>query len=216
MLNKTKGFLGFLIATGCVLIWTSFIPFDPFGTHSHILQDVGIWIIGTGLIGLALVLILLGLNQAIRFRKEPRRVVYRSKRNTRFVAVLTVSLLVVTGFVWVLVPELLAIGTLSPSEVRKHPNKYLGENVTVEGYFFGVTMPSYTENFELEDITSGMISDDKVVEDPTEVIGVIIVGEKGTSVISGAKYRFTGTVEDAGIFGMLYGVMLVVQEVEPA
>ena len=51
-------------------------------------------------------------------------------------------------------------GALSPGEVREHPHKYLGENITVEGYYSGagLCMPNYPAE-DLEDIADAIYLD---------------------------------------------------------
>lgn len=140
MWNKLKGFLGFLIVAGCIMVWFSFIPIDPLRTHSGQLGWYGLLLAGFSFLAFFIVLILHGVNEHIhRFRPEPRRIVRRSKGVTKAVAVVSVLALFITGLGWWLArPYLLAWGALSPDEVASHPEQYLGEEVSVVGYYYSL------------------------------------------------------------------------------
>lgn len=112
----------------------------------------------------------------------------------------------------------LGSSALSPSEVREHASKYLGKEIIVEGYFSGVTIPTFTENYELENTTLGVIAEKIPAESLNQILAVEILGD--LDVISGEKYRFTGVLEKTEFAqydpsGYL-SIILKASKVEPA
>jgi hypothetical protein len=81
--------------------------------------------------------------------------------------------------------------SLSPSEVREHPDEYLGKTIKVEGWYdsyFGILPKNHCHQLALRiDLPENM------------------------NLFNGAKYRFTGILVEADD-----SVKLVVSSVEPA
>ena len=99
---------------------------------------------------------------------------------------------------------------LSPVEVRQHPDKYFGQEITVDGYWWEWVMPI------------GMMSQNSVVQSPEEFIATY----GGTGLLSGGTYRITGILKAVptsildSTWGLFYSstrvsVYLEVTNVEP-
>lgn len=89
------------------------------------------------------------------------------------------------------------IGHLSPSEVRKHPEKYLDKNITIRGY--------YTTFFNLL-LTDGIIVD-KMPSTESEYQealsqGLYVEFAEGVTAYDGAKYDFTGRLKGEEVNGI--------------
>lgn len=138
MWNKLKGFLGFLNLAGCLIIWLSFIPIDPLRIYSETLGHYGWLLVGFSFLAFSIVLVLHGINEYFyRFKPEPRRRIWRSKRVTRAIATVFILTVLITGLGWWFGrPYLLALGALSPEEVAIHPERYQGEKISVVGYYY--------------------------------------------------------------------------------
>ena len=196
MWNKLKGFLGFLFVAGCIMVWLSFIPVSPLETYSRSLEWYGLLLLGFASLAFFIVLILHGINQYLyRFKPEPRRVVWRSKRVTRAVAAIFILTLLITGFGWGLArPYLLALGALSLDEVVKNPKLYENEKISVVGYYF--RWPLFGED--------GFILSTSIYEAPTSWDAFVnlmsgawlsVKLPPGTKAYTGQKYVFTGVIE---------------------
>ncbi|KXB07975.1 hypothetical protein AKJ58_01310 [candidate division MSBL1 archaeon SCGC-AAA385D11] len=85
---------------------------------------------------------------------------------------------------------------LSPSEVREHPNQYLGEKITIEGYYLPVWG----------------ICEKTLGNDPYSEI-VYVKNASNFNLIGGGEYRFTGVLEQSETY-VWCGVCLNLLEVE--
>jgi hypothetical protein len=213
MWNKTKWFCALLVAIGCILIWTTFLPIPLTWAYSYYFQQIGILFVGAGLGLFVLICIILGINSVFRFKREPHFVIFRSKKVTKFVGILIMVLLSVTAFLWWLIPYVLRIGVLSPSEVRQHSGKYLEKEITVEGYYGG---PGILEPFFPH---VGAISEEYPWEDPLKVIGVETSGIKNITLVEGNRYRFKGILKQTKSvnpsLAILFPVTLVASQANP-
>lgn len=212
MWNKLKGFFGFLIIAGCIMIWLSFIPIDPIKIYSGSLEQYGLQIIGFGSLAFFIVLVLHGINEHLhRFKPEPWRVVWRSKRVTRAVATIFILMLLITGLGWWLGrPYLLALGALSLDEVANNPKQYENENISVVGYYcsdmFGIfrAMGFNIDGFispiniseiftSLERLEDWMNYQRDVLSGQTKQLFVKLPPD--TNAYTGRKYIFNGVIE---------------------
>jgi hypothetical protein len=69
-------------------------------------------------------------------------------------------------------------GELSPAEVRTHASKYLGKQITVEGYWEALYSPL------------GIMA-----ETPNQIVNGELATYGGVGLLSGGKYRITGVLE---------------------
>lgn len=94
-------------------------------------------------------------------------------------------------------------GALSPTEVRTHASKYLGKEITVEGYWMALYPPL------------GIMA-----EIPMQLVNGVLATQGGVGLISGGKYRITGVlgiIPDSLTQYVPYGVSVYLQvtKVEP-
>lgn len=209
MWDELKGLGGLLFFVGCIITWVAFLAprINPtWISDPYQLWQWGVLVLGVG-IGIFVLAWMLGAISGVRFRR--RRTYYdfvrgrRVDRRTKRIAMFIIGGLVLTIIAWGLItygPEVarwvgehVGSGVLPPSEIRAHPSKYIGKEVAVEGYFFWMSLPSYTENFELTYVTSGVIAEKYPAESMYEVLAVIV--SENVNVISGEKYRFAGVLE---------------------
>jgi hypothetical protein len=212
MWNKLKGFLGLLVTAGCVMIWSSFIPIDPFRAYSGTLGQYGWLLAGFGFIAFFIVLILHGINEYMyRFKPEPRHFVWRSKRVTRTVATISVIALIITGLgCWLGRPYLVALNALPSEQVASNPKQYENESVSVVGYYvsdtFGIfqTMGVNTDGFicpvnilesftSLQGIEAYTDWSRNVLSGQTKLLFVEL--PPNTNASTGGRYVFNGVIE---------------------
>lgn len=106
-----------------------------------------------------------------------------------------------------------ASGALSPTEVREHPNKYLGQEITIEGYYgsAGISSAFIGENI-------GGIVEDYPAEDFSGTVAVETSGIENVALIEGGRYRFKGILKqtDSAVLNILgIPVILEATQAEP-
>lgn len=212
MWNKLKGFLGFLIVAGCVMIWFSFIPIDPIRIYSGSLERYGLLLVGFGFLAFFIVLVLHGINEHLyRFKPEPRRVVWKSKKVTRAVATIFILTLLITGLGWWLGrPYLRALGALSVDEVANNPKQYENKTISVVGYYVsdmfgifratGLNVDGFISPVNILEIFSSperledwMNYQRDVLSGQTKTLYVKLPPD--TKAYFGRRYVFTGVIE---------------------
>ena len=90
----------------------------------------------------------------------------------------------------------------TPTEIKENPNKYLGETVTVQGYYIKTR------------ITEINPSNANIRNNSMEIIqkSIIVSLPEDANVYSGGKYNFTGVVKEITNFST---IELVVENIEP-
>jgi len=102
---------------------------------------------------------------------------------------------------------------LSADEVKQHPEKYLGETVTVEGWYVPALWSNLAPYDEISPIDPSQIS---TPGDAATIMtgGLPVNVPANITVFSTAKYRFTGVVVSAQLWGQTLP-RLDVTSVEP-
>ena len=93
-------------------------------------------------------------------------------------------------------------GTVSLKEIKEHPNKYLNQTISVEGYYSGGLIMS----------TTSPQSESEAMEAVTTALA-IENNQNSITLYEGGKYRFTGILSEKTLFWNPY-IYLNVTKVE--